>query len=141
MVIAFPNCSWKCETEYGERICQNNSLATLPTFTIPIKEVVRQYLNNSIPQAMVFGGLEPFDSYDEMMKLIDEFRKHTDDDIVIYTGYKQNEIIEQIAEISTKYNNIIIKIGRYIPNDEPYYNEDLGLNLSSKNQYTIKINK
>ena len=37
------------------------------------------------------------------------------------------------------YPNIIIKFGRFIPDDIEYFNEDLGVNLASKNQYVVRF--
>ena len=59
-------------------------------------------------------------------------------DIVIYTGYYKEEIADKIALLS-KYKNIIIKYGRYIPNQEKHYDEVLGVYLASSNQRGEKI--
>ena len=37
------------------------------------------------------------------------------------------------------YKNIIIKYGRYIPNQTPHRDEVLGVNLASDNQYAERI--
>ena len=37
------------------------------------------------------------------------------------------------------YSNIIIKFGRFIPNREPHFDEVLGVNLASNNQYAKRI--
>ena len=37
------------------------------------------------------------------------------------------------------FTNIIIKFGRYIPNQKPHYDEVLGVNLASDNQYAERI--
>jgi hypothetical protein len=37
------------------------------------------------------------------------------------------------------YKNIIIKYGRYIPNQTPHYDEVLGVYLASDNQYAVRI--
>ena len=60
------------------------------------------------------------------------------DDIVIYTGYYKNEILEEV-NILSQYPNIIIKFGRYIPNSTPIHDRILGVTLASNNQYAIKI--
>ena len=74
-----------------------------------------------------------------MVHLIDEFRKYTDDDIVIYTGYYDSELSEDIEYLRQNYNNIIIKFGRYVPNQQPHFDEILGVKLASDNQYGEKI--
>ena len=60
------------------------------------------------------------------------------DDIVIYTGYNKDEVKEYIYWLSD-FSNIIIKFGRYIPNQEKHFDEILGVYLSSDNQYAEKI--
>jgi len=39
----------------------------------------------------------------------------------------------------SQYKNVIIKFGRFIPNQEPHYDEILGVNLASNNQYARRI--
>ena len=46
---------------------------------------------NGLAQAIVFGGLEPFDQFDELIHLIDLLRAATEVPIVIYTGYTEDE--------------------------------------------------
>ena len=55
-----------------------------------------------------------------------------------------NNIIAKELSISTSsfkryFKNIIIKFGRYIPNQQAHYDDILGVNLASNNQYAIKI--
>lgn len=137
MFIGFSKCSFKCDKEFGSCICQNSSLANSPTIEIAEDEIVKRYISNPITSSIVCGGLEPFDTFEELLKLVKEVRKLTNDDIVIYTGYKYSEIEKKI-DILKKYKNIIIKLGRYIPNSNKIYDEILGVNLSSENQYAIR---
>ena len=70
------------------------------------------------------------------------FRKFSNDDIVIYTGYnKEEERSQDLIEFIKKnqYKNIIIKYGRYIPNQTPHYDEILGVKLASDNQYAERL--
>ena len=83
-------------------------------------------------------GLEPFDSWNDLIKLVDCLRRSTNDDIVIYTGYNKEEIINKVCLLSN-YKNIIIKYGRYITNQEKHYDEVLGVYLASSNQYAERI--
>ena len=139
MFIAFPSCTFKCEKECGQKMCQNSSLATSPSIDIPIHSIVERYINNPITQAIVCGGLEPFDSV-FLLRLIIYFRNNTKDDIVIYTGYTEAELEEDgILSCLREYENIIIKFGRYIPNQQPHYDEVLGIKLVSDNQYGKRI--
>ena len=60
------------------------------------------------------------------------------DDIVIYTGYKKYEIENQLAQLK-QFPNIVVKFGRYIPQQPPVYDEVLGVELASLNQYAERI--
>ena len=142
MFIGFPTCTWKCEKECGKRVCQNSALANSPNIEISTNVLVDRYVNNSITQAIVLGGLEPFDSWNDLFELIKAFRSKTTDDIVIYTGYEEfdNDIFDDHLETLTcLYKNIIIKFGRYIPNQHPHYDDVLGVMLASPNQYARRI--
>ena len=95
MYIAFPSCTFKCERECGQKICQNSSLVQSKTLEVGVKSIVNKYINNTITSAIVIGGLEPFDSKEDLFILISYFRVSTQDDIVIYTGYTKEEVQEQ----------------------------------------------
>ncbi len=138
MVIAFPKCSFKCDKECGKQVCQNGTLATATNIEISHMNIVDRYINNKITSSVVCAGLEPFDTYYDLYELIKEFRRVTNDDIVIYTGYKKEEILTQIEELS-HFLNIIIKYGRLIPNQTSHYDNILGVELASDNQYAERI--
>lgn len=139
MVVEFPRCDFKCDKECGQEVCQNSSLVKSPTHDVPVDKIVLSYLKNSITSALVCQGLEPFDSKEDLYQLIKFFRKYADDDIVIYTGYTEEELFFDIEFLKRVYKNIIIKFGRFIPNQPSYYNETLGVFLASSNQYAKKI--
>lgn len=134
MTIAFPYCTFKCGKEY----CQNSSLAQSPNIDVSIPSIIKRYLDNPITSAVTCQGLEPFDSWDDLYLLIKEFRHYTQDDIVIFTGYDEKEILQQTLVLS-KFPNIIIKFGRYIPNQKKHYDNILGVKLASDNQYALRI--
>ena len=135
MFIGFPSCNWKCERECGRSgMCQNAALAKEPDITIGVVELVERYFSNSITSAIVCGGLEPMDSWKELQNLIVYVRHYSLDDIVIYTGYKEEEIQDKIEWLCL-YENVIVKFGRFIPDNEPHFDEVLGVNLASDNQY------
>lgn len=138
MFIGFSRCTWKCERECGMRVCQNSALATAKTINIDVDRLINAYLNNPITKSIVCGGLEPFDTMNDLEKLVVALRNNTDDDIVIYTGYKEEEIADEINWLS-QFPNIIVKFGRFIPNQERHYDEVLGVKLASDNQYAKKI--
>ena len=138
MFLIFPNCTFKCDKENGNKICQNSSLVREPNVKIEIAAVVNRYCRNSLSHSIVCGGLEPFDSWKELLSLICELRKVTEDDIIIYTGYKEEEITERINQLA-QFPNIIIKFGRFIPNQSSHLDAVLGINLASPNQYARRI--
>lgn len=154
MVIGFPSCTFKCERECGcKGMCQNLALTTAPDIEIGYGFIVERYLKNPITKAIIMAGLEPFDSALSLVGLINCFRRNTDDDIVIYTGYTEEEVknmhytiqyswgkqsYSYLGEIA-KHPNIIIKYGRYRPNEEPHYDVVLGVKLASSNQYAVRI--
>ena len=65
MFISAPECTFKCEKESGVRCCQNSVLASAETFDISNDELIVRYVCNPITSAVVFGGLEPFDRFEE----------------------------------------------------------------------------
>lgn len=140
MYIAFPTCSFKCEKECGKKMCQNSHLATLPAREVDIDSVVKTYLSNPITQAVVCGGLEPFEQFFEMFDLIFTLRNnyHCNDTVVIYTGYNKDEIAQEVEALK-RFPNIIIKFGRFVPNQSKRYDEVLGVSLASDNQYAEQI--
>ena len=132
MLIGMPLCSFKCDKECGQQVCQNSALATAPNIEVNPIDLIARYENNNLTQAVVCGGLESFDSWSDLYNFIFLFRSVSDDDIVIYTGYTKCEIADKV-EILKQFPNIIIKFGRYIPNQQPHYDEVLD------NQYAEKI--
>lgn len=138
MYIAFPRCSFKCDKECGRQVCQNSALANEKNIDVGIKTIINRYINNPITKAVVCGGLEPFDSWEDLQQLITYLRIRTNDDIVVYTGYYEEEIEDDKIKWLMSYGPIIVKYGRFIPDDEEYFNEELGVKLASKNQYTVR---
>ena len=157
MFIATSKCSFKCEKEDCNVKCQNSKIVNQPNVIISIDTIIRRYLTNSITRAIVFGGLEPFDQIDELLIFIKEFRKKSSDDIVIYTGYTEEELsnktfiinndnksyLDVILEMNktifqSDINNpsIIIKYGRFKSTGDGKYDDILGIHLASSNQYS-----
>ena len=137
MFVAFPLCNFKCERECGDRVCQNSTLVKAPNVRVIDFELIDQYFENPITKAIVCGGLEPMDSFEEIVHLIDKLRaRGCDDDVVIYTGYTEEECSKaRWLHVLSGYKNIIIKFGRFVPNQKPHYDPVLGVNLASDNQY------
>lgn len=140
MFIGTIKCGGKCCIEAGIPlcVCHNDQWRNSDNKDINNIDIIKKYMDNKLTNAIVFGGLEPFEQFDEVKSLVNEFRKVTDDDIVIYTGYNKDEIESMVNELK-EYSNIIIKFGRYLPDDESKFDEVLGVNLASHNQYGEKI--
>lgn len=158
LFIGCGECDFKCDRECGKAVCQNSALAKAPSFDVYDGEIIDRFFNNPITEAFVFGGLEPFYSegtVNSLIRLLLEiiaqhgFRHYTEPiDVVIYTGFYPDEIYNYLKEIQknigTVYNgkgiNVIIKFGRFIPNDEPHFDNLLGVELASSNQYAMELN-
>lgn len=136
MFICSPRCTMKC----GEALCQNSPWLKQPDVKVEIIDIIKRYEENELTKAVVIAGLDPMDSFWGLYSFILMFRSVSDDDIVIYTGYNKDEITDKI-ELLKKFTNIIIKFGRYIPNQQPHYDEVLGVNLASDNQYAERISE
>ena len=154
MYIAFPSCTFKCDDLNQCKICQNSELVHEPDIDIEKKQIIQRYLHNPITEAIVLSGLEPFDSMLDLISFITCLRETYDcnDDIVIYTGYTEEELesgsylgeseastLKNLYSYILRYPNIIIKFGRFIMNDEPHYDEVLGISLNSSNQYAKQV--
>lgn len=134
MTIIYPYCTFKCGKDY----CQNNPLANADIIEISVDDLINRYINNPITEAIVMQGLEPFDSWNDLKEFVQKLREHNNDDVVIYTGYNKDEVSNYISELS-EYPNIIVKFGRYIPNQGKHYDDILGVYLASKNQHAERI--
>jgi pyruvate-formate lyase-activating enzyme len=140
MFIGTCKCDFKCCIEIGEDICmcQNSEIAQQKTHQLSNSKIIKRYLNNSLTSAIVFGGLEPMLQFDELFDFVKEFREVCNDDIVIYTGYYENEIEEKINKLK-EFKNIIIKFGRFIPGQRSHIDKILKVKLANKEQYAKKI--
>lgn len=139
MVLEFPYCNFKCDKEAGQPVCQNSELATAEVVAVNADRIIERYLSNPITHAVCLQGLEPFDSWSDVVSFISKFRCKSVDDIVIYTGYTEEESDYYISVLKD-WKDIIIKFGRFIPNQKPHYDKVLGINLASDNQYARRIN-
>ena len=133
-MICTPYCDWKCCKECGEDICQNLPLVQQPVVNIDNNVLIKRYIENSLSSALIIAGLEPFDNFEDLLSFIKDFRQQSQDEIIIFTGFYEYEIAEQLERLK-KYSKIIVKFGRFIPNDEKIFDEILGIELASKNQY------
>lgn len=148
MFLIFPTCSFKCDHECGRTVCQNSSLANAMAVEVDKETVILRYVNNPMTSAIVCGGLEPFDSPQSLLSFVDSLRRihKIEDDVVIYTGYTEEEL-ENDSLLSSfyrnlrRYKNIIIKFGRFIPNQESHLDPILGVELASPNQYAKEVSE
>jgi len=139
MFISTAFCTFKCEQESGIKCCQNHGLSDSTIINVKIGETVDRYISNPITKAVCFGGLEPIEQFDDVMDFIAKLRsRDCNDTVIIYTGFYKNEIEPQIEALG-KFPNIIVKFGRYVPNQGSHRDELLGVNLASPNQYAEVI--
>lgn len=142
MFIGTISCGGKCCIEAGIplSVCQNDGWRSGAPIDINDGKLCERYISNPITQAIVFGGLEPLEQFEELENFLyvlrDKFK--CDDDVVIYTGYYSDEVSDQLEKLA-KYKNIVIKFGRYIPNKPSRFDEVLGITLVSDNQYAERI--
>ena len=118
---------------------KRQNLVNLPDIEISPAAIVGRYLKNSITKAIVFAGLEPMDSWEDLIALVKEFRQYTLDDIVIYTGYRIDEVCAKTYLLGNMFSNIVVKFGRFVPNNASHFDSILGVNLVSPNQYAVRI--
>lgn len=134
--LMMPKCSFKCDKEYGVQICQNWGLAATPSQTVPINLFMRKYMANPLTEAIVLQGLEPFDSLIDLYTVaaaLSDF--NCTDDLVVYTGYDRIEVGSKLQPLFYIPGHLIVKWGRYVPNQTPHYDSVLGVYLASDNQY------
>ena len=135
LFIGFSMCDFKCQKEFGV-VCQNATLIQ-QSQNVDLRALIQIYTNNQITQAIVCGGMEPFYNPKELLELVQAFREITEEEIVIYSGYNEDEIKETIEALK-KYPNIIVKFGRFSGSKEKNYDDILGVELFG-GQYAKKI--
>lgn len=140
LLIATVNCDWKClkESNLSLDVCQNSHTNKMKTKTIEVSKLVCMFEENLMSDCVIFAGLEPMLQIEEIVKFIEVFRVSNDSDVIIYTGYYKKEIEDTVNRLK-KYDNIIIKFGRFIPNVDSVYDNVLKIKLVSGNQYAEKI--
>lgn len=146
VLLIFPYCSGKCgnacHNKYLQNLSENEYLHTTS------KAIKQLYEGLSTHKAIVMAGLEPFDSFDDVLDIVKTIcSSHKACDIVIYSGYKKDEYDETFKDKLLAcyfdyniYNNkkLIVKLGRY---DEKHKNSwhsvILGVSLATDNQCVL----
>ena len=144
MFIAAATCTFKCDKECGRQVCQNSYLATSRSYNINAEVLADRYVKNNITKAVVFGGLEPMDQFEDLLAFLLALRTKygwgCHDDVVIYTGYTKEELIAAAKlDKLKKFDNVVIKYGRFVPDQQPHFDPILGVNLASDNQFAERI--
>ena len=135
------SCTFKC-CKNNPCLCQNYETRNYKSVKCNIDDLIERYEKQDISHSITFqGSLEVLDNLKQLLWFIYYFRKKHNDDIYIWTGYTEEECEDLIYLIKEKmqFPNIIIKFGRFIPNQKPHYDEVLGVNLISDNQYAKRI--
>lgn len=140
MLLAFPRCNFKCCVEAGIPItvCQNEPWYKKPNYEYSEDEIIKDYLANHLTEGICCSGMEPMDSFDELLGFLTEFRKYSDDVFIVFTGFTEGEKQEEIEALS-QFKNVIVKFGRFRLGEQAHYDEVLGVTLASDNQYAKKI--
>lgn len=142
MFIGTISCGGKCCIEAGIplSVCQNDGWRASAPISFDDEQLCIRYLNNPLTESIVFGGLEPLEQFDELRSFLEVLRGQFQckDDVVIYTGYYFEEVPEWIQRLAT-YGNVVVKFGRYIPNQKHIFDEVLGVELASDNQYAERF--
>lgn len=141
MFITSCFCDFKCCTEHGLDIgvCQNAPLVQSEIREVSDYVIYQHFASNPITKAVVIGGMEPIMQFDEVKALLKLFRDNGDkSDFVIYTGYYPGEIRDELHALE-RFENVVVKFGRFIPDVPGRYDDVLGIELSSDNQFAIRI--
>lgn len=142
MFIGTISCDGKCCFEAGLplSVCQNDGWRSYAPVVISDNAICKRYLSNNITKAIVFGGLEPLEQFEEIFNFISKLRTeyHCMDDVVIYTGYNPDEIDDKLNALCL-LSNIVVKFGRFIPDRPHRFDAILGVELSSDNQFAERI--
>lgn len=151
MCIGMPYCDGKCWKDLNARggnydwsLCHNGGLLKERKIEIPVNELAKKYVNNPLSHAVVFAGMEPLISMNEVVAFIAYLRGacRCDDPVIIYTGYNEDEEpyikFHNLLE-TAEVNNVIVKFGRYVPDQKSHLDPVLKVMLASDNQYAKQI--
>ena len=138
-------CTFKCVKEAKAKgidfvECQNHELIKQEfLLDLSAKDVIEEYIENDpFIECIILSGLDPMDSFEETFHFIKEFRELSDLEIVIFTGYYEHEVLEDLIRLK-EFKDITIKFGRYDPSQKPRFDELGEVNLISGNQYFRRL--
>lgn len=138
MFIGCISCGGKCCTEGGFplSVCINDEWRNKDIVNVDNDYIITRYINNPITSAIVFGLLEPFEQFEEIFEFIKCLRDthNCTDDVVIYTGYREDELSDKIEKLSA-YKNVVVKFGRFKIGYNKHYDDVLGIMLANDEQY------
>ena len=113
---------------YGERIgvwvqgcnrhcngCMSPEMQPVTGIPIAVEDIISKIPQNILPDGMTISGGEPFDQPKAVRKLVEWFLAHHGDDVLIYTGYRIEELM---ALEDTDINWILSHIAALV--DGPY---------------------
>jgi anaerobic ribonucleoside-triphosphate reductase activating protein len=132
---------WVCGCNHSCHACSNPELwefdKSKDISVDSLCEIVKTIYDNNVVDGFTITGGEPFDQAEELMELLLKL-KNLSTDILVYTGYTINELLNrQNLAINTIFKTIAVLIdGRYV--DE--LNNDVFMRGSS-NQNIIILNK
>lgn len=109
--VWFQGCSRQCEE------CISPEYQPYEDGTaIPVGELLSM-LGGIVPDGLVISGGEPFDQPDALFELVSTFNEKYSNNILIYTGYTMEEIIERPDPIYKKIIDMtaVLVDGVYIP--------------------------
>lgn len=135
-------CDFKCchDNNCDHTMCQNSAIEKFPIDMVDDEIILETYRQSMVAEAVIFGGFEPFWQIDEIEDLLKLFRKNNiDAPFVVYTGYTEAEVAHLLGKL-VPYGNVVIKYGRYRPDNSQHKDEVLGVTLISENQYAKEYN-
>lgn len=130
LFISSSRCDGNCPN------CQNQFLKDQTTLNIDNKRLVKLFIDNPLTEAIVLAGLDPFASFEDTLEFYKELRKESPTTtVVIYTGQYPTQLEREINSLVSIGGPLIIKFGDYREGDKPHFDELLGIELASDNQY------
>jgi anaerobic ribonucleoside-triphosphate reductase activating protein len=105
-------------------------------FNDDVKNRLFEIVSKPYIKGLTLSGGDPLDSYDDVLNLVKEFRKHFGElkDIWLYTGYMIDDLLDLNKEEILDYIDVLVD-GKY---DESQRDVSLPFR-GSKNQRIIKI--